>query len=149
MSLPEDDRIAPPTRGDSALPELEEPPVKADDDVVAELRSLRDDVEALIEDGKTYLETELVFQKTRAAYVADRAKGAVMYGAIAAFLAVLALIGLAVGLIIALAPLLTAWGSSALVVGVLLIAAFIFVRIASSHWSSLMAAIQGAPEREP
>jgi len=116
---------------------------------LAELRSLRDDVEALIEDGKTYLETELVFQKTRAAYVADRAKGAVMYGAIAAFLAVLALIGLAVGLIIALAPLLTAWGSSALVVGVLLIAAFIFVRIASSRWNSLMAAIQGSPEREP
>ena len=43
-----------------------------------------DDVEALIEDGKTYLETELVYQKTRAAFVADRAKGAFIYGALAA-----------------------------------------------------------------
>ena len=149
MTLPEDDRIAPPTRGDAELPVLEEPPVSADDAAMAELRSLRDDVEALIEDGKTYLETELVFQKTRAAFVADRAKGAVIYGAIAAFLAVLALIGLAVGLIIALAPLLTAWGSSAVVVGALLIGAFIFVRMASSRWNSLMSAIQGSPEGEP
>ena len=147
MTLPEDDQLAPPTRGDAALPELEDPPIKADDAAIAELRSLRDDVEALIEDGKTYLETELVFQKTRAAFVADRAKGAVMYGAIAAFLAVLALIGLAVGLIIALAPLLTAWGSSAVVVGALLVGAFIFVRMASSRWNSLMSAIQA--EREP
>lgn len=149
MSLPEDERIAPPTRGDAELPELEKPPAPADDAAVAELRSLRDDVEALIEDGKTYLETELVYQKTRAAFVADRAKGAVVYGAIAAALAVLALIGLTVGLIIALAPLLTAWGSSALVVGVLLIGAVIFVRMASKRWSSLMGAIQDEPEQKP
>ena len=149
MTLPEDARIAPPARGDAELPVIEEPPASADDAAVAELRSLRDDVEALIEDGKTYLETELVFQKTRAAFVADRAKGAVIYGAVAAFLAVLALIGLAVGLIIALAPLLTAWGSSAVVVGALLIGAFIFVRMASSRWNSLMSAIQGPPEGEP
>jgi hypothetical protein len=149
VNLPEDDRIAPPTRGVSELPELEDPPAPADDAAVAELRSLRDDVEALIEDGKTYLETELVYQKTRAAFVADRAKGAVVYGAIAAALAVLALIGLTVGLIIALAPLLTAWGSSAVVVGALLIGAFIFVRMASRRWSGLMQAIEASPEREP
>ena len=97
----------------------------------------------------TYLETELVYQKTRAAFVADRAKGAVVYGAIAAALAVLALIGLTVGLIIALAPLLTAWGSSAVVVGALLLGAFVFVRLASKRWSSLMQAIEASAEREP
>jgi hypothetical protein len=149
VSLPEDGRIAPPTRGASELPELEDPPTPADDAAIAELRSLRDDVEALIEDGKTYLETELVYQKTRAAFVAHRAKGAVVYGAIAAALAVLALIGLTVGLIIALAPLLTAWGSSAVVVGALLIGAFIFVRLASRRWNGVMQAIETAPEREP
>ena len=142
MILPEDDRIAPPDRGDGGLPELAEPPKAADDDGERELRSLRDDVEALIEDGKTYLETELVYQKTRAAFVADRAKGAVVYGAMAAAFGVLALIGLTVGLIIALTPLLTAWGASALVVGLLLIAAFLAARAASKRWKRLMQAIE-------
>jgi len=149
VNLAKKERIAPPTRGEADLTELEDPPTSADDPTLAELRSLRDDVEALIEDGKTYLETELVYQKTRAAFVADRAKGAVIYGAIGAFLAVLALIGLAVGLIIALAPLLTAWGSSAVVVGALMIGAFVFVRMASRKWSSLMHAIQAEPEQKP
>lgn len=106
-------------------------------------RSLREDVEALIEDGRTYLEAELVFQKTRAAYVADRAKGAVIFGAVAAVLAFLALIGLTVGLIIALTPLITAWGASAVVVAGLLLAALLSARKAGKSWSKLMAAIEG------
>lgn len=106
-------------------------------------RSLREDVEALIEDGRTYLEAELVFQKTRVAYVADRAKGAVIFGAVAAVLAFLALIGLTVGLIIALTPLITAWGASAVVVAGLLLAALLSARKAGKSWSKLMAAIEG------
>lgn len=106
-------------------------------------RSLREDVEALIEDGRTYLEAELVFQKTRAAYVADRAKGVVIFGAVAAVLAFLALIGLTVGLIIALTPLITAWGASAVVVTGLLLTALLSARKAGKSWSKLMAAIEG------
>lgn len=146
MTLPEDDRIAPPARGDAGLPEVPETPAPAEEGEVSELRSLRDDVEALIEDGKTYLETELVYQKTRAAFVADRAKDAVIYGALAAALGVLALIGLTVGLIIALAPLLTAWGASAVVVGLLVVTAWFFLRAASARWNRLMQAIDTEPE---
>src|SRR5690606_41594657 len=80
------------------------------------------------DDGKTYLEAELGYQKTRAAYVADRAKGVVVFGAIAALLAFLALVGLTVGLIIALSPWLTAWGASALVVALLLVSAGLAAR---------------------
>ena len=149
MNLPEDDRIAPPDRGDGGLPEIAEPPAPAETDAERDLRSLRDDVEALIEDGKTYLETELVYQKSRAAFVADRAKGAVIYGAMAAAFGVLALIGLTVGLIIALIPLLTAWGASAFVVGLLLIAALIAMRVASRRWKMLMQAIDNGPEPKP
>ena len=145
MTPPEDDRIAPPARGGAGLPEVPETPAPAEEGEVSELRSLRDDVEALIEDGKTYLETELVYQKTRAAFVADRAKGAVIYGAMAAAFGVLALIGLTVGLIIALTPLLTAWGASALVVGLLLIGAFLAMRAASRQWKRLMQAIESKP----
>jgi uncharacterized membrane protein YqjE len=106
-----------------------------------EYRSLVGDVEALFEDGKTYLQAELAFQKTRAAFVADRAKGAFIFGAVAAVFGFLALIGLTVGLIIALTPWLTAWGASALVVFLLMAAAAISLRAASQRWNALMSAI--------
>lgn len=114
-------------------------------------RSLLDDVHALIEDGKTYLEAELTFQKTRAAFAADRVRVAVVFGAVAVMLGSLALIGLTVGLIIALAPLLTAWGASALVVALLLLGAFLAARAAAKRWNHLMAAIQGLKpvDKEP
>ena len=149
MNLPADDRIAPPERGADGLPEIASLPEDTGSDGERELRSLREDVEALIEDGKTYLEAELVYQKTRAAFVADRAKGAVIYGAVAAMLGFLALIGLTVGLIIALTPWLTAWGASALVVGLLLLGAWIAVRAAGARWSRLMAAIDGSSDTNP
>jgi hypothetical protein len=142
VNLPEEDIIAPPDRGDDALPESKDDEAPAVAGAEPVLRSLRDDVEALIDDGKTYLETELVYQKTRAAFVADRAKGAVIYGALAAAFGLLALVGLTVGLIFALTPLLTAWGASALVVGLLIVAALISVRAASARWNTVMRAIE-------
>ena len=147
MTPPEDDGIAPPARGHDGTPDPADPLLEAEDG--RELRSLREDVEALIEDGRTYLETELVYQKSRAAFVADRAKGALIYGAIAALLGFLALIGLTVGLIIALTPYLTAWGASALVVALLLLFAWLAVRHAGKRWASLMSAIDGGQERQP
>ena len=146
MNLPEDDRIAPPAGDDGGVPELAEDQAPAVDGAEQELRSLRDDVEALIEDGKTYLEAELVYQKTRAAFVADRAKGAVIYGALAAAFAFLALVGLVLGLILALTPLLTAWGAGALVVGLLVLGAVGAVRTASRRWERLMQASDTGPE---
>ncbi len=114
-----------------------------------EERSLLDDVHALIDDGKTYLEAELSFQKTRAAFVADRAKSTMVFGMVAALLGFLALVGLTVGSIIALTPLLTAWGASALVVAILLAAAALAVRAAARKWSSLIRAITGDPDKVP
>ena len=147
MNPPEDDLIAPPGRGDDGVPAIEEDETPADHGAEQDLRSLREDVEALIEDGKTYLETELIYQKTRAAFVADRAKGTLLFGAVAILLAFLALIGLILGLILALTPMLTAWGASALVVGLLVIAALIAGRTAAQRWNRLMQAIEGAEPR--
>ena len=97
-------------------------------------RSLLDDVEALIADGKLYLEAELAFQKSRAGYVAAGAKTIAALGALAAALVVLALIGLTVGLILALTPLITAWGATAVVVLALLLGAWLCVRSALARW---------------
>jgi hypothetical protein len=147
VTLPADAGIAPPVRDDADMPEPSDdaPPAEGaggyEGDLEGDARSLLDDVRALIDDGKTYLETELLFQKTRAAFVADRAKSTVVLGAVAALLGFLALVGLTVGSIIALTPLLTAWGASALVVGILLLAAALAARAAGRKWKSLMHAI--------
>ena len=108
-------------------------------------RSLVDDVEALIEDGKTYLEAELAYQKTRAAFLAEGAKGVALLGALGIAFVLLALIGLTVGLILALTPLITAWGATAVVVGLLLLGALLAVRTAAKRWSRMMAAVSEEP----
>lgn len=143
MIPPEDAGDAPPAGDDDGLPDAFDEPSPGSD------RSLIEDVEALIDDGKTYLEAELAYQKTRAAYVADKAKGALIYGAVAAAFAFLALIGLTVGLIISLAPLLTPWGASALVVALLIVGALLFGRMAGRRWNKLMAAIDTIRGDEP
>ncbi|AKH41488.1 F0F1-type ATP synthase assembly protein I [Altererythrobacter atlanticus] len=118
----------------------EDGPMSADEKAAHADRSLLEDVEALVEDGRTYLEAELNFQKTRAAFAADRAKKIAALGIGAAIVVFLALIGLTVGLIIAFMPMLTPWGATALIVGLWLLAAFLMLRKAASHWEELMSA---------
>jgi Flp pilus assembly protein TadB len=99
------------------IPDLEE----------ARERSLADDVRSLAEQARTFAQAELAYQKSRASYAGGEARTIAILGATAAGLAFFALIGLVFGLILALAPLLTAWGSTALVCGVLLIGALVCV----------------------
>lgn len=83
---------------------------------------LTDEILALVHDGRTYAEAELAFQKTRLSYTAQQGKSAAL-AVLAAFAFLhLALIALVVGAVIALTPYLTAWGATALVVAVLLLA---------------------------
>lgn len=104
----------------------------------ASLRSLVEDLEALIDDGQTYLSAELSYQKTRVSFVSDRLKKTIALAIGAAVVGLLAAIGLTVGLIIALTPLLTGWGATAVVVLSLLLVAFLLVQRAGSTWSSAM-----------
>ena len=79
MTPPADAGIAPLVRDDADMPDPSDsaPPAEVPGEPVGDLnaepRSLLDDVRALIDDGKTYLEAEVGFQKTRVAFVADRA----------------------------------------------------------------------------
>lgn len=77
--------------------------------------SLWGDVHALIEDGQTLVEAELAYQRARAAYAWKRGKGVAVLLVLALFFAFFALMALVVGLLLALAPLLTAWGALAVV----------------------------------
>ena len=102
--------------------------------------SLTEDVRALFDDGKTYLEAELQFQKSRAAFVADKGRSGLIYGITALALVHLALVALVVGLVFALSPLITAWGATGVVVGVLLIAAVVLGLVAKKRFGSLSSA---------
>lgn len=134
--------------GDEALtPEYPQDDPATPPDQTAGTRSLADDLEALVENAKTYLDAELSYQKTRAGFVADRLKKTIAFGAVAAFLAVLALIGLTVGLIIALTPIITAWGATAVVVLGILLVAYLLVRKAGKAWNSMMGAMK--EEQDP
>ena len=116
-------------------------PAHPDDAAGAASRSLYDDLEALFTDAKTYLDAELVYQKSRAGFVLNRLKLGIGMAAVAAFFAVLALIGLTVGLIIALTPLVTAWGATAIVVGLLLLVAYLILRGAIKAFRQMAAAM--------
>ncbi|KUO57143.1 MAG: hypothetical protein APF78_11785 [Sphingomonadales bacterium BRH_c3] len=89
--------------------------------------SLFDDVAALVSDSRNFVQAEVEFQKTRLAFAANRSKSAVLSGLFALAFIHLALIALVVGLVIALTPHVTAWGATAIVVGLLLLGAFILV----------------------
>ncbi len=89
--------------------------------------SLMADIDALIADGKTYLEAELAYQKSRAGFTAGRLKAVAMYGAAAFGLLHLALIALTVGAVLALIPITGPWLATGIVVVVLVLGALVFV----------------------
>ncbi|MFZ9396805.1 MAG: phage holin family protein [Erythrobacter sp.] len=89
--------------------------------------SLVEDVAALVQDGRNLFEAEIAFQKTRLAFAANRSKSAVVAGLGALAFLHLALIALVVGLVIALAPLVSGWGATAIVVGLLLAGAAVML----------------------
>jgi len=93
--------------------------------------SLRDDITALVDDARTYAEAEIAFQKTRAGLASRKTARALALLVLALVLLHIALIALAVGAVIALAPLVTIWGAIAIVVGVLL------AGVAALVWAAL------------
>jgi len=110
-------------------------------------RSLLEDLGAAWEDGKTYVSAEVAFQKTRASYAGTRLKSVAIFGVAAAFVAVLALIGLTVGMILSLATLVGPLAATLIVVAVLLLVAFLCARVAGRNWRELSGAFAKGDER--
>lgn len=102
--------------------------------------SLSDDISGLIDDGKTYVEAELAFQKSRLSFALGKGRKAAFLGLLALGFLHLALIALVVGAVIALSPLLTPIGATLAVTIVLLTGAIIFVLIAKRRISEAAAA---------
>lgn len=99
------------------------------------------DLSALLEDGQTLIEAELAYQKARAVYAWQRGKGIALLLVMGLFFAFFALMALVVGLIIALVPLLTAWGAMAVVTLLLALAAGICTIVAISRFRQARARI--------
>lgn len=119
--------------GEPHAPEVKEP----------QPGSLADDLTALYEDSKTYFEAELAFQKSRAGYAGTKTREGLVFGLAALAFLHLALIGLVVGLVIALGPVLTPFGAVAAVVGVLLLGVLFFALRARTRFRALADAFKG------
>lgn len=101
-----------------------EPPLVKDEASDAATRSLIDDVRQLAVDGRTLLEAELAYQKSRATLAGQTAKGMAGWIALALALVFFALMALVMGLLLALTPLIGGWlAMLAVVLGILLAAA--------------------------
>jgi Flp pilus assembly protein TadB len=111
-----------------------EPPLIAEASQPAEEPRLVDDLRQLAADGRTLLEAELAYQKSRAAVAGQAAKSVAGWGALALALAFFALMSLVVGSLLALAPLLGPWAAMIAVVAVLLLAAALAGWTAARRW---------------
>lgn len=121
--------------GPSPVPD---PAAEGDEtDDIATFASLKDDITALVGDARTYAAAEIVFQRTRAGLAGKSGARALAFLVLALVLLNLALIALAVGAVIALAPLVTIWGAIAIVVGVLLAGVALLVMGAVSQGKML------------
>jgi positive regulator of sigma E activity len=97
-------------------------------------RSFADEVRQLVDDGRTLLEAELAYQKSRAAVVGLAARSIAGWLALALALLFFALMALVMGALLALTPLVGGWGATAIVVLVLLVATGLSGWIAARRW---------------
>lgn len=100
-------------------------------------RSLAEDLRALAGSGRRFARAELDYQKARVSYAASGARTVALLVALAAALGFFALMALVMGLLLALTPLLTAWGATAIVCGGLAMIAFVLVRLAVARWTRM------------
>ena len=111
-----------------------------------------ENVEALFGDVLNYLDAEMAFQSSRLRFAGQTIKLALGAGVLALVLVSLAAFGLVFGLILALTPLITAWGATAVVVGLLLLGAYLLVRKAAASVRLMKAEVRdkpGAAQEEP
>lgn len=109
----------------------EQPPLITEDPAE---RSLVDDVRQLVDDGRTLLEAELAYQKSRALVAGAAAKAVAGWGALALALVFFAIMAIVLGLILALTPQLGALGATGAVVAGLILMSALSGWTAARRW---------------
>ena len=102
-------------------------------------RSLVDDVKQLASDGRTLLEAEFAYQKSRAAVAGSGIKGIAGWASLALALVFFALMALVMGVVLGLTALIGAWAATAVTVLGLLIAAGLCGLAAIRAWKRMSA----------
>lgn len=115
----------------------EAPPLIAPSPADAAERSLIDDLRQMVDDGRTLLEAELAYQKSRALVAGQGAKGIAGWGALALALVFFALMALVMGLLLALSELVGGWIATLVVVLGLLLAAGLAAMAAGKRWKQM------------
>lgn len=105
--------------------------------------SLLSDMTALYEDGKTYVTSELAFQKTRAQYAGKQSGKVAALGGAALLIANLALIALTVGAVLSLETLVGPLAATLIVTVVLLIAAGVLAYMAKNKVAEISRVMSG------
>ena len=123
------------------LPDEHEVPDEEDE--AGQHFSLTDDVLALLEDGKTYAEAELRYQKSRAGFVGNRIKGAIAIGLGAFGVFHLALIAATIGAVLALAPIIGAFPATLLVTFALIAVGVLLLRMLKARLDEISDAFDG------
>jgi uncharacterized membrane protein YqjE len=100
-------------------------------------RSLVDDVRQLVTDGRTLLEAEVAYHKSRATLAGQTVKGMAGWIALALSLIFFALMALVMGLLLALTPLIGGWSATLAVVVLLLGGAALSGWVALRRWQAM------------
>lgn len=109
------------------------PLVKIEGEAAAE-RSLVDDVRAVIEDGRTLVEAEIAYQKSRAALAGDGAKSVAGWGLLALSLVFFALMALVLAAVMGVALWVSPLAALIGVPLVLLVLAALCGMVAARRW---------------
>ena len=133
----------------SGPPDLSDEPEGSQTEGAPPGPSLTDDLMALLDDGKTYAEAELAYQRTRLRFSANRIKGIVGFGLAAFGVFHLALIALAVGLVLALIPLVGPWAATAIVTVALIGAGLLLLSLVKSRIDAIRDAFSERSGDEP
>lgn len=117
--------------------DTESPPLVADKSADAAQRSLIDDLRAMLEDGRTLVQAELTYQKSRAAVAGAGAKGIVGWALLALALAFFTLMAMVVGALLILAAWLGPLAATGITVLVLLVVTAAAALAARGRWQRM------------
>lgn len=121
------------------------PPLIKDSTSDAAQRSLVEDIKHLASDGRTLLEAEFAYQKSRAAVAGAGAKGIAGWAALALALVFFALMALVVGVLLGLAQLIGIWPATGVTVIAVLVAAGLCGLAASRRFKRMSALLADDP----
>ena len=125
------------------------PPLMKNSTSGAAERSLAEDIKHLASDGRTLLEAEFAYQKSRAAVAGAGVKGIAGWASLALALVFFALMALVIGVLLGMAEFIGIWAATAVTVVLVLAAAGLAGLAASRRWKRMNAALTDEPARDP